>query len=186
MKRLVIMTVGKTHSGKTTFAKALEKKMPHTIVIDQDTHAEILQTYYPALVPQEGPNTIKYAFTQTIVDYAVSETNCHVILCNSNRNPKGRMNLLNYYHEKGFSSILVNFDVPDHLLEERIKESQRSTAILRTVSSFREVLVQQQNETHKSNLMAPSKSEAAHLFVIKNANEVESVISKIIEISQKH
>lgn len=27
MKRLVIMTVGKTHSGKTTFAKALEKEL---------------------------------------------------------------------------------------------------------------------------------------------------------------
>ncbi len=27
MKRLAIMTVGKTHSGKTTFAKALEKEL---------------------------------------------------------------------------------------------------------------------------------------------------------------
>lgn len=186
MTRLVIMTVGKTHSGKTTFAKALEKKMPNTIVIDQDNHAEILQTYYPALVPQEGPNTLKYAFTQTIVDYAVSETNCHVILCNSNRNPKGRMNLLNYYHEKGFASILVNFDVPDYLLEERIRGSQRSTDILRTVSSFEEVLIQQQNETHKTDLVVPSKSEANHLFVIKNVNEVESIISNIIKISQNH
>jgi polynucleotide 5'-kinase involved in rRNA processing len=26
MKRLVIMTVGKTHSGKTTFARDLEKE----------------------------------------------------------------------------------------------------------------------------------------------------------------
>ena len=28
MKRFVIITVGKTHSGKTTFAKALEKSYP--------------------------------------------------------------------------------------------------------------------------------------------------------------
>lgn len=26
MQRLVVITIGKTHSGKTTFAKALEKK----------------------------------------------------------------------------------------------------------------------------------------------------------------
>lgn len=184
MKRLVIMTVGKTHSGKSTFAKALEKRMLNSIVVDQDNHAEILQTYYPALVPQEGPNTIKYALTQTIVDYAVNETNCHVILCNANRNPKGRTNLLNYYHEKDFASILVNFDIPDQLLEERIRKSQRNTAILRTVSSFEEVLIQQKNEIPKDDSVVPSTSEADHFFVIKNANEVEGVISKIIEISQ--
>lgn len=186
MKRLVIMTVGKTHSGKTTFAKSLEKRMPNSIVVDQDNHAEILQTYYPVLVPQEGPNTIKYALTKTIVDYAVNETNCHVILCNSNQNHKGRTNLLEYYHEKNFASILVNFDIPDQLLEERIRKSQRNTAILRTVSSFEEVLAQQQNETYKDNLTVPSKNEADHLFVIKDAYESESVISKIIEISQNH
>lgn len=27
MKRFVIITVGKTHSGKTTFARALEKEL---------------------------------------------------------------------------------------------------------------------------------------------------------------
>ena len=46
MNRLVIMTVGKTHNGKTTFAKALEKEMPNSVVIDQDNHAEFLHTYY--------------------------------------------------------------------------------------------------------------------------------------------
>ena len=45
MTRLVILTVGKTHSGKTTFAKALEKELPNSVVIDQGNHAEFLQTY---------------------------------------------------------------------------------------------------------------------------------------------
>ena len=183
MKRLVIMTVGKTHSGKSTFAKALEKRMPNSIVVDQDNHAEILQTYYPALVPQEGPNTIKYRLTQTIVEYAVNETNCHVILCNANRNHKSRLNILHYYHKKEFATILVSFDIPDYILEERIRESRRSTTILRTVSSFEEVLTQQQKETHENNLVMPSINEADHLFVIKNTNEIESVISRIIELS---
>jgi hypothetical protein len=39
MKRLVIITVGKTHSGKTTFAKALEQQLHNSLVIDQDNHA---------------------------------------------------------------------------------------------------------------------------------------------------
>ena len=45
MNRFVIMTVGKTHSGKTTFAKALEEEMTNSVVIDQDNHAEFLHTF---------------------------------------------------------------------------------------------------------------------------------------------
>lgn len=94
MKRLAIITVGKTHSGKTTFAKALEKELANSVIIDQDNHAEFLHTYYQSLLPEHGSNTIKYAITQTIVNYAVHETKCHVILCNSNRNRNDRKKLI--------------------------------------------------------------------------------------------
>ncbi|WP_281366858.1 AAA family ATPase [Paenibacillus plantarum] len=39
MNRLVIMTVGITHSGKTTFANELESALQQAVVIDQDNHA---------------------------------------------------------------------------------------------------------------------------------------------------
>ena len=182
MNRLVIMTVGKTHSGKTTFAKALEKEMPNSVVIDQDNHAEFLHTYYETLLPKKGHNTIKYALTQTIVNYAVNETNSHLILCNSNRNRKGRLKLLEQYHNKGFTSILVNFDISEHVLKERVVKSQRSTTILRTVSSFKEVHDRQEDETNKGDVIAPIEGEAEHLFVINNVDEVKSVIREIISI----
>lgn len=184
MKRLLIMTVGKTHSGKTTFAKSLEKRMPNSVVIDQDNHAEILQTYYPALIPKQGQNIIKYALSRTIVDYAVNKTNCDIILCNANRHHKKRLTLLKHYQEKGFVTILVNFDIQDSVLQERIKKSPRSTSVLRTVSSFEEVLTQQQNETQTDYRIAPAKSEADYLFELKNAAETELVISQIIDIAQ--
>jgi uridine kinase len=60
MKRLLILTVGKTHSGKSTFAYALEKELSNSVVVDQDNHAEFLHTYYQQLVPNQGPNKIKY------------------------------------------------------------------------------------------------------------------------------
>lgn len=183
MKRLVIMTVGKTHSGKTTFAKAIEKEMPNTVVVDQDNHADFLHTYYQTLLPKQGPNTIKYALTQTIVDYAVNEANCHLVLCNSNRNRKSRLRLLEHYHNKGFTSIVVNFDIPNHILKERVAKSKRSTAILRTASTFKEVLNRQQNETNKGDVISPEEGEADHLFVIKNVDDVQSVIQKVANIS---
>ncbi|CAG9614046.1 hypothetical protein BACCIP111899_03273 [Bacillus rhizoplanae] len=52
MKRLVIITVGKTHSGKTTFARALEKELNNSSVMDQDNHAEFINTFYKNLQPK--------------------------------------------------------------------------------------------------------------------------------------
>ena len=54
MKRFVIITVGKTHSGKTTFAKALEKELKNSVMIDQDNHALFINTYYKNLIPSRG------------------------------------------------------------------------------------------------------------------------------------
>lgn len=141
MKRLVIITVGKTHSGKTTFAKALERQLDSSLVIDQDNHAEFISTHYRSLLPKQGRNTIKYAITHTIVDYAVHQTDFHLILCNSNRSRQGRLDLLADFHDKGFISILVHFDIPEHVLEERVANSQRSTNVFRSASSFEEVLI---------------------------------------------
>ncbi|WP_313891808.1 AAA family ATPase [Psychrobacillus sp.] len=179
MKRFVIMTVGKTHSGKTTFAKALEKELLNSVVIDQDNHAEFLQTYYQTLLPKQGNNMIKYAITETIVNYAVNETDCHIILCNSNRNQEGRLSLLEYYQSRGFGSILVDFDIPDDMLKERIEKSQRTTTILRTALNFGEVFTRQNNEEAK----APIEGEADYLLVVTNEVDVPDVIGEIVAIA---
>lgn len=42
MKRVVVITVGKTHSGKTTFAKNLERQLHNSVVIDRDNQAEFI------------------------------------------------------------------------------------------------------------------------------------------------
>ena len=181
MNRFVIMTVGKTHSGKTTFARNLEKKITNSVVIDQDNHAEFLQSNYPVLVPTKGHNKIKYALTQTIVDYAVNETSCHLILCNSNRNRKARINLLEYFRNKGFTTIIVNFDMPDEVLFERVENSQRSTEVLRTVLSFKDVLERQHNESGINEIVDPVAGEADYIYVVRNSNEVQAVTQEIVK-----
>jgi deoxyadenosine/deoxycytidine kinase len=183
MNRLVIMTVGKTHSGKTTFAKALEKELHNSVVIDQDNHAEFLHTYYQPLLPKNGSNLIKYALTKTIVEYAVNETDYHLILCNSNRSRAGRLKRLEHYHHKGFTSILVHFDISEHVLKERIAKSNRSTTVLRTASTFEEVLTRQEKEINR-DVIAPINGEANLLFVINHPDEVQSVINRIVKIAR--
>ncbi len=126
------MTVGKTHSGKTTFARALDKELDNSFVMDQDNQAAFLNTFYAKLQPKQGPNILKHSLSQLIVHYAIENTELHLIVCNSNRSQKSRLELLEgLFNKKQFVRILVHFDIPDNVLMERIIRSRRSTNIFR-------------------------------------------------------
>lgn len=183
MSRLVIITVGITHSGKTTFARELEQQLQDALVIDQDNHAEFINMHYRSLLPQQGPNRIKFAVTQTIVDYAIHQTSLNLILCNANRNRRDRMKLLSMFHNEGFTSILVHFDLANDLVRERVANSSRSTAIFRSAASFEEVFLRQQAESDAD--YGPQEDEANYLFSIKEPLDVKSVIQRILAISRK-
>ncbi|MFA2807990.1 AAA family ATPase [Bacillus mycoides] len=186
MKRLVIITVGKTHSGKTIFAKELEKKLPHSFVMDQDNQAEFINTHYEKLQPTEGPNTFKHALSKFIVDYAKEHTNLHLIICNSNRSRNGRIYLLNeLFKEEEYVRILVRFDIPDDILYERVARSKRSINIFRgNYSSFKEVLVRQQAESQHEDVVDPVENEADYLFVIRDSKDVKSAIEEIVHLAE--
>ncbi|TLS37074.1 AAA family ATPase [Pseudalkalibacillus caeni] len=184
MKRVVIITVGKTHSGKTTFARSLEQQLKNSLVVDQDNHAEFINTYYKTLLPKQGPNTLKYAISKLIMDYAIENTDYHLIICNSNRSRKGRMSLLEkLFDQNKFIRILVHFDIPDDVLHARVTQSKRNTNIFRSASTFDEVLTRQQAETLKEDVTDPVEGEADHLFVIKDNEEANSVIQRIVDIA---
>jgi hypothetical protein len=87
---------------KLRFAKELEQHLHNSLMIDQDNHAEFINTYYKTLMPEQGPYTFKYIVTQTIVNYAVNHTDFHLILCNSNRHRKNRLDFLEKFHNQGF------------------------------------------------------------------------------------
>ncbi|WP_237417104.1 ATP-binding protein [Halobacillus litoralis] len=180
MSRYVVMTVGMTHSGKSTFARRLEEKVADTVVVDQDDQAAFLNTHYSRLVPEDGPNTIKHRMTKIIVNYAVEETERNLVICNSNRNPKARKAILDDFKRKGFSTILVNFDVPFSLLEKRVTERKRDSTVLRTAASFDEVLQRQREEL--LHIKAPTAEEADHFFTIEKEEEVKRVIEKVAHL----
>ncbi|MCM3575713.1 MULTISPECIES: AAA family ATPase [Mesobacillus] len=185
MKRLVIITVGLTHSGKTTFARTLEKELDNSTVIDQDNHAEFINTYYKRLQPKDGPNTFKHAISRLIVNYAKDQTDHHLIICNSNRSRKDRSYLFGELLPKGdFIHIIVHFDIPYPVLQARVKESKRITNIFRgSYSNFEQVLNKQMADSVKEDVVNPAEGEADHLFVIKDNKEAEFVIQEILRIA---
>lgn len=186
MKRLAIITVGKTHSGKSTFARDLERALDNSFVMDQDNHAEFINLHYKKLQPKSGPNTLKHSISQLIVEYAKEHTDLHIIASSANRNRTGRKYLLEeVYHKDEFVRILVHFDISDEILLERIANSQRSTNIFRgNYTTFEEVLMRQQKESQLEDVVDPEEGEADYLFVIKDGDDVGSVIKEIISLSK--
>lgn len=184
MKRLVIITVGKTHSGKTTFARMLENRLTNSIVMDQDNHAAFINKHYEKIQPKQGPNTLKHAISKLIVDYTVEHTNHHLIICNSNRSIYDRKYLLDELFPKDdFTRILVSFDIPDEILLARIQNSNRDTHIFRKVTNFEEVLARQQADSKRKDVRNPTQEEADYLFVIKDSEEVMKVVEEIRHIA---
>lgn len=181
MKRLVIITI-----GKTTFARALEKEFPNSFIMDPDNQAEFINTHYEKLQPTEGPNTFKHVLSKFIVDYAKEHTILHLIICNSNRTRNGRMYLLNeLFKEEEYVRILVHFDIPDDVLYERVTRSKRSTNIFRgNYSSFKEVLNRQQAESLHEDVVDPVENEADYLFVIRDSKDVKSTIEEIVHLAE--
>ncbi|MGX5560149.1 AAA family ATPase [Bacillus thuringiensis] len=187
MKRLVIITVGKTHSGKTTFAKELEKELPNSFIMDQDNQAEFINTHYEKLQPTEGSNILKHGLSKFIVDYAKEHTNLHLIICNSNRSKNGRFYLLNeVFPQNEYIRLLVHFAIPDDVLYERVGLSKRSTNIFRgNYSSFKEVLHRQQVKSLHEDVVDPIENEDDYLFVIRNSKDVNSTILKIVHLAKE-
>lgn len=174
MTRFCVMTIGKTHSGKSTFARNLEQMCKNCIVIDQDQQAQFLYDSYPKLIPENGENTIKYKLTETLVQYAVDHTEFHIVLCNSNLNEFNRNRLIQRFINSGFRIIIVKFDLPIEVLESRMNEVRRDTSILRTVQTFKDVLNSQKDYQLKKNVEHAYKE-----FYITNEIQVDAVLSEL-------
>ena len=184
VNRLLVMTVGKTHSGKSTFAQTLKRHLGDTCAVDQDNHAEFINTYYRELLPKQGPNTLKYSVTETILEYAVTQTTMHLVLCNSYRSLTDRTKLLGKFKGLGFTTVLVNFDIPDELLKARVSRTKRSTTVLRSASSFAEVLARQQGESTHSDMASPKEDEADYFFVINSDEAAQTTVGNILRIAR--
>lgn len=52
----VVITVGKTHSGKTTFGKKIAKKLKHLCLLDSDEIVEFLKDKYSDLYNKDFAN----------------------------------------------------------------------------------------------------------------------------------
>lgn len=186
-----IMTVWKTHSWKTTFAKKLQEELA-VHPIDRDEILVFLKENYKSLYEsqkdhqsilnlkrsKESPR-IQDSIRDSIVEYSalVKENIC---LCNWNANKDYRANELAFLKDLWYQTIIIHFDLDNTELQKRIKNTNRSTSCLTWRKNFYEVL-----EFQGLNFDKPEKNEADYFFVVNDSN-YEVVIEWIKSLLDKN
>ena len=176
----LIMTVGKTHSGKTTFAKKLHQKLPSFSLIETDDIVPFLREHVPEILAYEKNrghvldalalrSSIGRLMVETDLSYGIS-----LIIPNGHITKKVRdqkREIAQKYHAK---IIYVSFELPKSILEKRIRASERSTNPLNVSKSYQDVLDRQQEIFE-----APLEKEADYFFTIKKASDGPRVMKQI-------
>ncbi|MEK4700025.1 AAA family ATPase [Solibacillus sp. FSL R7-0668] len=182
MKRIVILTIGPTHSGKTTIARQLEQAFPHFIVLDQDKQAEFLNTHYEKLVPQSGPNTLKFLISETLLHYAIAQTSYNLILCNSNIHKAPRQQLLaRFFPAEQFVRVYIHFALAQDVLQNRIDNTLRDTKLFRDVTYTYEELLEKQ----LPQIDSPTCDEVDYILTIHEQTTTQQLVSEIEMIIHK-
>lgn len=181
MKRILVITIGKTHSGKTSFAKVLEQQLPNSLVIDQDNHALFLHEYYRKLVPVDRSNDLKIGLSQYILQYAIEHTDLNIIISSANLSKEGRLSLLEkFFPQDKWKRVYVYFDYSNENLQKRIAHSIRTKNIFREQSmTFEQLLVD-----HTRQLVAPTLEEVSSILYIDESHPSEEAIQEILTLWQ--
>lgn len=134
------MFVGKTHSGKTTIAKELEKRFAGDyVVLDMDEIDLFTKNSYPALIDFEKNNRefydeqkfipfLKLRIQNTVFRYTIS-VNKGVLLSNGNSTPKVRQYQKETAESIGCKLVAVNLHISDEMIRERIQSAQKDTSV---------------------------------------------------------
>lgn len=183
-KRYVIMCVGHTHSGKTTFAKKLVEMSNNIAIIDNDAIADFIAREYPAFVKSDynkskktlqDPN-LKFLLWKHILHFGLA-TGHNLILSNGNLGKDIRDFVRDAAVSNSYKLITVYFNLSRDTLLERIEETKKDTTMFVTEKNWSQVF-----ENQEAYAVLPPEKGVAHYFEIKDPDETDTVLSSIIQL----
>jgi len=132
------MFIGKTHSGKTTFAKELEETKKDVLTLEADPIALFMREKFPKLREIDDKEhcgafqnaSLKYRLFLLLLEFSMSFGRT-IILSNSNMYERGRKLVFELVKKYKYKIIGVYFDFPEEFLINRIKKTKRTTKVLR-------------------------------------------------------
>lgn len=180
----LIMFVGKTHSGKTTFAKELEKIKKDVLVLEADPIALFMRENFPKLRELDNKEhsklfkniSLKYKLFLILLEFSMSFSKT-IILSNSNMYEKGRKLIFKLAKKFDYKIIGVYFDFPEEFLMNRIKKSKRTTKILRTSKNFNDLIVNQ-----RTRMQIPNSKDFDQFYTIKKDSDLNKVKNSLIKM----
>ncbi len=179
----MIAMCGKTHSGKTTFGKKLLPLLPKTVLIDHDVVAGFLNKEFHEIhndsdiLSSRTPTNpdLRLLIPQLIYDYSLRNGyNTILTASHSRREIRRQQKDIAKKHDAIF--ILIFFNLPISVLENRIQSTNRSTSVLHT-RNFAEELTRQHSFFEDA---APD--EADYFYEITNDQDAEQVENKLKEL----
>jgi len=177
------MTVGKTHSGKTTFGKKLAKKLKHFCLLDSDEIAIFLKHRYPNLYNGDfvGDSTklsagyyLKLSLVLEVYKTAL-KTDLPIISTSANSKKGIRGRIIKMAEESGRKVILVYFNLPDEVLLKRIEKGRESSRSLAPSKEFKDFLINKQSQQFE----VPRKKEAGYYFEITDNASYKRVFEEV-------
>lgn len=180
----LIMFIGKTHSGKTTFAKELEKIKKDVLVLEADPVALFMRENFPKLRELDDKEhsgafqnaSLKYRIFLLLLEFSMSFGKT-IILSNSNMYEKGRKLVFKLAKKYRYKVIGVYFDFPEEFLISRIKKSKRTMKILRVSKDFNELIINQ-----RTRMQVPNPKEFDKFYTIKSEGDLIKVKNNLIKI----
>lgn len=181
INKYVIMCVGYTHSGKTTFARNLEKKLKNIVLIDNDDIATFINGKYPLAV-FSSYNKVKRTYKEPNFKFLIFKeafkfclrASLNVIHASGNLGNDSHTFIRNNVNKYNYKLITVYFNLPRELLLERIKNTKKDTKAFRSSKKWLEILPKQDLYAK----LPPSKRNTIY-FEIKNSKDSQNVFSEI-------
>ncbi|MEK7093834.1 MAG: AAA family ATPase [Patescibacteria group bacterium] len=181
--RYTLLTIGKTHTGKTTLANELAPQIPRCVVLETDPIALFLKSSFTSLHTLDldhsggfSSPSLKFLVFKTILTFALEE-NFNIIMSNSNMFENGRKDLLKIIKNYPGKIIGIYLNYSEEILSERIKKSDRDINVLRTSKDFGNLLINQ-----RTRFQPPNYSDFDYYFEVKDPNELPNISTQIFKI----
>ncbi|HEY5221359.1 MAG TPA: ATP-binding protein [Candidatus Paceibacterota bacterium] len=187
-EKYLVMCVGHSHSGKTTFARKLKKATRNTIVIDNDDIALFINRTYPEVALSKfnyskrtfkDPN-FKFVLYQYILDFSL-RSGLNIILSNGNLANDIRSIVKRKARRYGYTLITLYFNFSENVLIERAKESRKNPAVFMQAKDWLDVLRQQKKYAE----LPPSKKNTIY-FEITSASDFRNISRRIQKMLETH
>lgn len=182
MKNILIMTIGKTHSGKTTFGEELVKVLPG-VIIQSDPLAEFLKDNFPEGFYTDYEHdgsfknpSLKYKLFITILKHSFKGKFIPIIT-NANIHFKLRKEIIKKDHKNGYKVVGVYLNYSENILKQRIEYAKRNKKCLFVSANYKALLKKQ------AKLLAiPQEKEFDYFFEVRDEKEYEKMKEGVLKI----